>query len=126
MLTRDYDYLAGDTFHGDWLALIIGDLPIDLSSGWTVRAQVVDRSTRAEILDLGVQHGTATVSVGGVPTSVATVRIHIPASVSESADVYVGSYDVEVSHPTFDSGVEYRRTVTGGVLRARKDVTRGV
>lgn len=124
MLTHDYALRTGDTFFGDWLAVVIGGTPVDLSTGWQVRAQVRDRSSDVKLFDLGIQLGTATITLTGNQVTVATVRIHIPASASEAAGPFVGEWDLEISHQTFDSGSLYRRTIDGGSIRSRRDVTR--
>ena len=124
MLTHDYSLRTGDTFFGDWIAVVIGGTPVDLSTGWQVRAQVRDRSSDEKLFDLGIQLGTATIPLDGSQTTVSTVRVHIPASASEAAGPFVGNWDMEISHPTFDNGSVYRRTVDGGSIRSRRDVTR--
>lgn len=123
MQSRDYEFLTGDTLYGDWLAVIINGSPVDLSTVWVVRAQVRDRSG-VKLFDLTTQLGTSTITLNGVETSVSTVRLHIPASASESEGPFAGVYDVEVEHPTFDSGVLYRQTVAGGKIKSKRDVTR--
>lgn len=54
MFDHDYELISGDTFLGDWVAVIIGGTPVDLSTGWQVRAQVRDRTTDEKLFDLGV------------------------------------------------------------------------
>lgn len=127
MLTHDYTMRTGDTFFGDWIAVVIGGTPVDLSTGWQVRAQVRDRSTDAKLFDLGIQLGTATINFptgSSNQVTVSTARIHIPASASEAAGPFVGNWDMEISHLTYDNGSLYRRTVDGGSIRSRRDVTR--
>lgn len=124
MLTHDYELRAGDTFYGDWLAVVIGGVPADLSAGWIIRAQVRDRSSDVELFELGIQLGTASVPINGTPVTVSTVRVHIPAAASETAGPFVGVWDLEISHLTFDNGVLYRKTLDGGSIRSRRDVTR--
>lgn len=124
MLEHDYTLRTGDTFHGDWIAVVIGGTPVDLSTGWQVRAQVRDRSSDVKLFDLGIQLGTASIPLGGNQVTVSTVRIHIPAAASAAAGPFVGNWDLEISHQTFDNGSLYRRTVDGGSIRSRRDVTR--
>lgn len=124
MQSRDYEFLTGDTFYGDWLAVVINGAAVDLSTVWVVRAQVRDRSTGAKLFDLSTQLGTSQVTLDGVLTNVSTVRLHIPATASTTQGPFMGVYDVEVEHPTFDSGVTYRTTIAGGKIRSKQDVTR--
>lgn len=124
MLTHDYTFRSGDTFYGDWIAVVIGGTPIDLSSGWQVRAQVRDTRSETKLFDLSTQLGTASIPLNGDQVTVSTVRIHIPAGASGTEGPFTGVWDMEIVHPTFDNGSLYRRTVDGGVLKSRRDVTR--
>lgn len=124
MVTQDYEFLTGDTFYGKWLTVVIDDNPLDLSTVWVVRAQVRDRSTGVKLFDLATQLGTSQITLNGVLTNVSTVRLHIPATASTTQGPFMGVYDIEVEHPTFDSGVLFRSTIAGGKLRSKQDVTR--
>lgn len=124
MESTDYVTKMGDTFYGRWIAVVIGGTPVDLSTGWQVRAQVRDRSSDVKLFDLGIQLGTATIPLDGNQVTVSTARIYIPAAASEAAGPFVGNWDMEISHLTFDNGSLYRRTVDGGSIRSRRDVTR--
>lgn len=123
MLNQDYEFRTGDTFHSDWFAVIIAGDPVDLSSGWLIRSQIRD-SLDEVIADLGINLGTATITVDGVPVEASAVRIHIPATASRDAGSFVASWDLEITHPTYDDGDLYRKTIAGGMIRSRRDVTR--
>ena len=130
-ITSHLEIPLGDTWHSKRWALVVGGEVIDLTDGWTVRAQV-----RAPFMggtsvlhewtteDGGVELGTAEFEVAGTPVTGATMRLRIGASESQSMAEWYGVWDLEVSHPTFDNGELWRKTLVSGSARARADVTR--
>ena len=120
---------VGDTWRSPRWALVIGDEVIDLADGWTVKAQV--RSYRQAPTTLhqwttgdGVELGTATFDVGGDEVTGATARLHLTAAESTTLAGMTGVWDLEVSHPTWDDGALYRKTLITGRVRTEGEVSR--
>lgn len=130
-IEADLEIPLGDTWHSKRWALVVGDEVIDLTDGWTVRAQARGPGGRSMVLhewstdNGGVELGTAEFDVAGEPVTGSTMRLRVSATESQDMPVWYGVWDLEVSHPTFDNGALWRKTLVSGQARARGDVTRG-
>jgi hypothetical protein len=128
-ITADLDIKVGDTFWSPRWAVLIAGVPVDLTAGWTVRAQIRPRPDSATVLHTFTGAGVRVTApqAGEEPdtTVPSTVQLHIPPAVSETFTEWVGAWDLEIEHPTFGlGGALYRQTVLSGVARTTWDVTR--
>jgi hypothetical protein len=127
-VTADLDIIIGDTYRSPRWAVVIAGQAVDLTDGWTVRAQIRQRLGPSTLLHdftgTGIELGTAAVDVAGESVSTSTIRLWVPPNVSEAFNEFVGRWDCDIYHPTFDGGSPYRRTILTGAARARWDVTR--
>ncbi len=126
----DFEILIGDTFWAPktWAVVVAGEA-VDLTAeAWTVKAQIRRRPTTEVLHDFtgpGIVIGTATVQVGPDTVETSTVRLHIPAAVTETFEPWRGLWDVELSHPTLGlGGTLWRKTIRAGRAAAVLDVTR--
>lgn len=129
-ITADLTIPLGDTWRSPRWALVVGDTVVDLADGWTVRAQARYPGQRSVVLHEwtaaggGVEFGTADFQIAGQPVTGTTVRLRVTATESEALTEWFGVWDLEVSHPTFDNGLLWRKTLVSGRARTTGDVTR--
>jgi hypothetical protein len=128
-VTADLDIKVGDTFSSPRWAVLISGSPVDLTDGWTVRAQIRPRAGGTTVLhaftDSGVQITAPEPGEEPDTTVPSTVQLHIPATVAAAFTEWVGVWDLEIEHPTYGlGGTLYRKTVLSGVARTTWDVTR--
>ena len=129
-LSQDLEIPLGDTWRSPRWALVVGDTVVDLADGWTVRAQARYPGGRSAVLYSwtvdggGIEFGTADFTVAGETVTGSTVRLKIGATESEAMGEWRGEWDLEVSHPTFDGGQLWRKTLVRGQARTVADVTR--
>lgn len=131
MARASYDPVIriGDTWRSPRWALVIAGEPVDLTDGWTVKAQARAYSTAQTPLytwdlDDGIELGTAPLTVDGQEVTGSTVRLRLTAAQTAAMDVWAGDWDLEVSHPTFDNGDLYRKTIVTGRAKTVQDTTR--
>ncbi len=126
-----FEILIGDTWWSPttW-GIVVDGAAVDLSDGmWTIRSQIRRRPHDAEVLHdfgaPGIVLGTADVEVGADTVTTSTVRLHIPAAITETFPQWSGAWDLELSHPTLGlGGTLWRRTIRSGTARTVRDVTR--
>lgn len=129
-VTADLDIKIGDTFRSERWAVVIGGEPVDLTDGWTARAQIRPRPDCDTVLHEFSGAGvvvTAPEAGEDEDTVVpSTVQLYAPDTVTADLGEWVAVWDLELYHPTYGvGGTPYRRTVLSGVARTRWDVTRG-
>jgi hypothetical protein len=129
-VAQDLDIKVGDTFWSPRWAVLVSGVPVDLTDGWTVRAQVRSRADSVTVLHEFTGDGvlvTAPTEGEDPDTTVpSTVQLYIPASEAAALTEWVGVWDLEIEHPTAGlGGVPYRKTVLSGLARTTWDVTRG-
>lgn len=124
-LRADLTFRVGDTFTGPIWAVVVNGTAVDLTAGWTVRAQARPRAGSSTVLmewstDLGrVVLGTATVTRGdGSTVTTSTVRLVHTAADGAALLAFTGRYDCEIT-----KGIE-NYTITEGAVVAAGDVTR--
>lgn len=128
---RDLVVYIGDTWYSDqrW-ALIVAGAGVDLSDGWTVNAQARANRKDPDILhewteaNGGIILTEVEVVVNGDPVTTSAVQLKVAAGESDAWDWSLADWDLQVSHPTFDGGELYRRTLVLGTIRPDRDVTR--
>jgi hypothetical protein len=121
---------VGDTYLSPTWAVVIGGAAVDLTDGWTVRAQartkagalVVDFTTLGSVL-----FGTADVEVGEDTVSTSTIRLYLPPSVTIVLDPTRESlpFEIEIENATFGPLDDlYRVTLVRDSMSIVGDVTR--
>lgn len=129
-VTADLDIKVGDTFWSPRWAVIIAGNAVDLTQGWTVRAQIRPRPDSMVILhDFtgdGVKVTAPTAGEEPDTTVPSTVQLHIPDAVTAEFTEWLGEWDLEIYHATYGTGgTPFRKTVLSGIARTTWDVTRG-
>ncbi len=126
-LNAPLTFRVGDTWTGPAWGVIVDGTAVDLSVGWTVRAQARHRPDHADVLmewSTGsgrVLLGTATVPrPDGTTLTVSTVRLTHTAASSAALTPFVGHYDCEI----VQTSTGKTHTITAGTVRAERDVTR--
>jgi hypothetical protein len=126
---EDLDIKVGDTFWSKRWAVLVSNAPVDLTDGWTVRAQI--RPAPGSLILLHEFSGTGVLVTAPVTdeeagtTVPSTVQLYIPAATTATFTEWVGAWDLEIEHPTAGlGGVPYRKTVLAGIARTTWDVTR--
>lgn len=128
-VSTDLDIKIGDTFWSQRWAVLIAGSPIDLTAGWTVRAQIRPRPDSVTVLHTFTGAGVKVTAPqeGEEPDTVvpSTVQLYIPATVTAVFTDWVAFWDLEIEHPSFGVGGSlYRKTPLSGVARTTWDVTR--
>lgn len=129
-MTADLDIKIGDTFWSERWAVLIAGVPVDLTQGWTVRAQIRPRPDSTVVLYTFTGTGVRLTppQAGQEPNTTvpSTAQLYIPPTVSGTFTEWVGVWDLQIEHPTYGlDGTLYRKTVLSGVARTTWDVTRG-
>ena len=127
-VTHDLRILTGDTWRSPRWAVVIGADPVDLTDGWSVKAQIRAWPQSGTAIHswgpTGVDLDTADVQVGGTTLTTSTVRLRLTAAQTAALGAVAGVWDLEISHPTFDNGELYRKTLVTGRVSSTEDVTR--
>lgn len=125
----DLDIKIGDTFWSPRWAVVISGTPVDLTSNWTMRAQIRARPDSTTVLHtftgVGVQVTAPVPDEDPDLVVPSTVQLYIPPATTQTFTEWVGVWDLEIEHPTFGlGGTLYRKTVLSGAARTTWDVTR--
>lgn len=127
MLEVPLTFRIGDTWVGPAWGVVVDGVAVDLSVGWTVRAQARRRPADPDVLmewstaTGRVRLGTATVArPGGTTLTVSTVALTHTAAVSAALVPFAGQYDVEI----VETATGKTHTIVAGTVRAERDVTR--
>ncbi len=122
-------FRLGDTWASPEWAVLVDDLPVDLSiDGWVVRCQARRKSSTAVIEEWStdnarVQLGVADLVYGsdGEHGETSTIQLKHGASESEEWDPFAADFEVEIERGSGDN-VE-RHTVISGRMYAVQDIT---
>lgn len=125
----DLDILQGDTYLSRWYAVVIDGQAVDLTVGWTIKAQAKRDGTT--VIDFGVTGGArilvedVTVQVGDTSVTTSALRTYLtPEATDALVDLRPMDFELEISHPTFGPLDDpYRVTLLRGTARVREDVT---
>ena len=121
----------GDSYMSPVWAIVLDAQPVDLTDGWTVRAQLRDRDD-AVVVDFGATSGTsivlgtAGVEVGSNQITTSTIRLYLSAEATSLLRPRAQlPFDIEIEHPTFGPlGDLFRVTVVSDMITVFGDVTR--
>lgn len=125
----DLDIKIGDEFVSERWGVVVAGVAVDLTQGWTVRAQIRRRPEDAAALHtfaapVGVRL-TAPV-VNGEDVVPSTVQLYAAPATTQLFTPWTAVWDLEIEHPTYGlGGGPYRKTVLSGIARTTWDVTRG-
>lgn len=122
-LRHDIKTIVGDSWSSPtWAVILPGGYGVDLTAGWTVRAQVRQRSVEdpvhTYVVPTGITIGSAEVTLSdGTEVTTSTVELHHDATAD--FPVLVGKWDCEISK----NAEAY--TIAAGSFRTTSDVTHG-
>ena len=130
-IAADLDIKIGDSFWSDRWGVLVDDAPVDLTTGWVVRAQIRPRPDSTTVLHDFTGDGILLTppAPGEEPdtTIPSTVQLYIPQDEAALLGAWTAVWDLQIEHPTYGlGGTFFRRTVLAGVARTAWDVTRDV
>jgi len=118
----------GDTWRSPIWAVLVDDLPVDLSTGgWTVRCQARRRPNAPVIYEWtnfngGIQLDTAEVVYGntGETGNTSTIQIVNDADVTDEWDPFSADFEIEIERGSGNN--HERHTVVSGRMTALQDL----